>query len=126
MTLPKDFTYGGGQDGAEGGYVISFSSSKRNFIENFAKQLATAVIERIDERFPLADIAIAFDIFDRRRFPAAAATAVRKNLSAKPVASRSDDDKAELKVSSRVCLTAVLETHFFGWHVTGTRRLWSQ
>jgi hypothetical protein len=125
-TDPKDFTYGGGQDGAEGGYVISFSSSKRNFIENFAKQLATAVIERIDERFPLADIAIAFDIFDRRRFPVAAATAVRKNLSAKPVASRSDDDKAELKVSSRVCLTAVLETHLFVWHVTGTRRLWSQ
>jgi hypothetical protein len=99
-TSPKNFTDSGGQDGAEGGYVVSFGPSKRDFVEKFAKQLAKAVIARIDERFPLADIAVAFGIFDRRRFPMAAAAAVRTNLSEKSVENRSGDDKNDLKVSA--------------------------
>lgn len=87
---PGDFTYGGGEGGVKGGFTISFSKSKRDFVEAFAKKLATAVSLRVNERFPLLDIAVAFDVFDRRRFPEAAAAAVRKGFNA---------DAAERKVS---------------------------
>ena len=74
---PSDFTYGGGEGGVEGGFAISFSKSKRDFVEAFGRKLAKAVTLRVNERFPLLEIAVAFDIFDRRRFPEAAAAAVR-------------------------------------------------
>jgi len=74
---PSDFTYGCGEGGVEGGFAISFSKSKRDFVEAFGRKLAKAVTLRVNERFPLLEIAVAFDIFDRRRFPEAAAAAVR-------------------------------------------------
>lgn len=87
---PHDFTYGGGTGGADGGFVISFTKSKRDFIRAFCKKLAKATIVRVKDRFPMLDISVAFDIYDRRRFPSAAADAVRKGDAA---------DDTELKVT---------------------------
>ena len=81
---PNNFTYGGGVAGAEGGFVITFSKAKRNYIDAFAKQLAKAVISRVQTRFPMLEVAVSFDIYDRRRFPPAAAAACVKGDTADP------------------------------------------
>ena len=54
---------------SEHGFEVSFSNTKRDFIEGFAKALAEAALERIDERFPDVPLLEAFDIFDVRRLP---------------------------------------------------------
>ena len=94
-TDPNPFTYGGGDGGVEGGYGISFTEYKRDFVEAFCQKLSQAVTKRVNDRFSLADIAVAIDIFDRRRFSKDAAAAVRKNLMNKE-GELSDDEQSEL------------------------------
>lgn len=59
----QDFLLGGH------GFEVSFSSTKRDFIEGFTVNLAKAAMERMEERFPDVPLLQAFDIFDVRRLP---------------------------------------------------------
>ena len=69
---------GGGDAGVEGGFVIDFTKAKRNYVDAFAKQLAKAIISRVKMRFLVLKVSASFDVYDRRRFPSAAAEYVRK------------------------------------------------
>ena len=83
--------HGGGDVGVEGGFVINFTKAKRNYADVFAKQLAKAVISRVKMRFPMLNVSASFDVYDRRRFPSAAAEYVRKFGAEKPDAASADE-----------------------------------